>query len=147
MLVVRKGGGSSLNNDRLCYINVDDNPDPLFELGRLLPLQLAWSLSGKRGPLVQEGKLDEAMTLADKLVRWAPKNGAHRIHQGFLAYLTGNQAKALDAFRKAQELDPNAYRANFDVPSARRPRRPTRKCSRTRRSSPGSRSRRDARVS
>jgi uncharacterized Ntn-hydrolase superfamily protein len=114
VLVVRKGGGSSLNNDRLCYINVDDNPDPLLELGRLLPLQLAWSHGGKRGPLVQQGKLDEAMTLADKLVRWAPKSGAHRIHQGFLAYLTGNKAKALDAFRKAQELDPNAYRSNFD---------------------------------
>jgi uncharacterized Ntn-hydrolase superfamily protein len=114
VLVVRKGGGSSLNNDRLCYINVDDNSDPLLELGRLLPLQLAWSLGGKRGPLVQEGKFAEAMTLADKLVKWAPKNGAHRIHQGFLAYLTGNKTKALESFRKAQELDPNAYRSNFD---------------------------------
>jgi uncharacterized Ntn-hydrolase superfamily protein len=115
VLVVRKGGGSSLNNDRLCYINVDDDPDPLFELGRLLPLQLAWSLGGKRGPLVQQGKLADAMTLADKLVRWAPKSGSHRIHQGFLAYLTGDKAKALEAFTKAQQLDPNGYRASFDA--------------------------------
>ena len=114
VLVVRKGGGSSLNNDRLCYINVDDNPDPLLELGRLLPLQLAWSLTGKRGPLVQQGKLEDAMTLADKLVRWAPKNGAHRVHQGFLSYLTGNKTKALEAFKKAHELDPNVYRSNVD---------------------------------
>jgi tetratricopeptide (TPR) repeat protein len=114
-LVVRKGGGSSLNNDRLCYINVDDNPDPLFELGRLVPIQLAWSLNGKRAPLVQEGKLEDAMVLADKLVRWAPKNGAHRIHQGFLAYLTGDKQKALDAFRKAMELDPNAFKSSFDA--------------------------------
>jgi uncharacterized Ntn-hydrolase superfamily protein len=115
ILVVRKGGGSSLNNDRLCYINVDDNPDPLFELGRLVPIQLAWSLSGKRAPLVQEGKLEDAMVLADKLVRWAPKNGTHRIHQGFLAYLTGDKQKALDAFRKAMELDPNAFKSSFDA--------------------------------
>ena len=54
------------------------------------------------------------MTLADKLVRWAPNNGAHRIHQGFLAYLTGDKTKALEAFEKAQQLDPNAYRASFD---------------------------------
>jgi tetratricopeptide (TPR) repeat protein len=106
--------GERLNNDRLCYINVDDHTDPLLELGRLLPLQLAWSLGGKRGPLVQQGKLAEAMELADKLVRWAPKNGAHRVHQGFLAYLTGDKSKALEAFKKAQELDPNAYRANVD---------------------------------
>jgi uncharacterized Ntn-hydrolase superfamily protein len=115
ILVVRKGGGSSLNNDRLCYINVDDNPDPLLELGRLLPLQLAWSLGGKRGPLVQQGQIDEAMVLADKLVRWVPRSGAHRIHQGFIAYLAGDKGKAVEAFRKAMELDPNAYKATFDA--------------------------------
>jgi uncharacterized Ntn-hydrolase superfamily protein len=115
ILVVRKGGGSSLNNDRLCYINVDDNPDPLLELGRLVPLQLAWSLSGKRGPLVQQGALDQAMVLADKLVRWAPRNGAHRIHQGFIGYLTGNKPKALEAFRRAMELDPAAYKATMEA--------------------------------
>ena len=114
ILVVRKGGGSSLNNDRLCYINVDDSTDPLLELGRLVPLQLAWSLSGKRGPLVQQGQLDQAMALADNLVRWAPKSGAHRIHQGFIAYLTGNKQKALDAFRRAMELDPNGYKTTMD---------------------------------
>jgi uncharacterized Ntn-hydrolase superfamily protein len=114
VLVVRKGGGSSLNNDRLCYVNVDDNSDPLLELGRLVPLQLAWSLSGKRGPLVQRGELAQAMSLADSLVRWAPRSGAHRIHQGFLAYLTGNKDKALAAFRRAMELDPAGYKAAMD---------------------------------
>jgi uncharacterized Ntn-hydrolase superfamily protein len=115
ILVVRKGGGSSLNNDRLCYINVDDNPDPLLELGRLVPLQLAWSLSGKRAPLVEQGQLDQAMALADKLVGWAPRNGAHRIHQGFIAYLTGNKEKAAAAFRQAMELDPVGYKPALDA--------------------------------
>lgn len=114
ILVVRKGGGSSLNNDRLCYINVDDSSDPLLELGRLVPLQLAWSLSGKRGPMVQQGQFDQAMRLADNLVRWAPRNGAHRMHQAFIAYLSGDKAKALASFRRSMELDPNAYRATFD---------------------------------
>jgi uncharacterized Ntn-hydrolase superfamily protein len=114
ILVVRKGGGSSLNNDRLCYINVDDSTDPLLELGRLVPLQLAWSLTGKRGPMVQQGQFDQAMKLADNLVRWAPRNGAHRVHQGFIAYLTGDKQKAQQAFRRAMELDPNNYKATFD---------------------------------
>jgi uncharacterized Ntn-hydrolase superfamily protein len=114
ILVVRKGGGSSLNNDRLCYLIVDDNAEPLLELGRLLPLQLAWSLTGKRAPLVQQGQLEQAMTLADKLVRWTPRSGSHRIHQGFIAYLTGNKPKALEAFRRAMELDPAAYKATMD---------------------------------
>jgi Flp pilus assembly protein TadD len=95
-------------------VNVDDSSDPLLELGRLVPLQLAWSLSGKRAPLVQQGQFDQAMRLADNLVRWAPRNGAHRIHQGFIAYLAGNKDKALAAFRTAMELDPNAYKATMD---------------------------------
>ena len=115
ILVVRKGGGSSLNNDRLCYINVDDDPDPLLELGRLLPLQLAWSLSGKRAPLVQQGQFDQAMSLADKLVGWAPRSGAHRIHQGFIAYLVGNKEQALAAFARAKELDPVGYKSAMDA--------------------------------
>ena len=114
VLVVRKGGGSSLNNDRLCYVNVDDNPDPLRELGRLVQLQLAWSLRSKRAPLVADGKFDGAMTLADSLVRWAPRNGTHRIHQGFIAYLTGDKNKALEAFQKAIELDPDRFKASWD---------------------------------
>jgi uncharacterized Ntn-hydrolase superfamily protein len=109
ILVVRKGGGSSVNNDRLCYINVDDHVDPLFELGRLLPLQLAWSYNGKRAPLVRQGKFAEALGVAEKLVRWAPRNGSHRLHQGFIAYLTGDKTKAAEAFRQAQLLDPNGY--------------------------------------
>ncbi|MEO7134066.1 MAG: DUF1028 domain-containing protein [Vicinamibacterales bacterium] len=98
----------------LCYINVDDSTDPLLELGRLLPLQLAWSLSGKRSPLVQPGQIDQAMQLADNLVRWAPLNGAHRIHQGFIASLVGNEEKALSAFRCAMELDPNARKTTME---------------------------------
>jgi uncharacterized Ntn-hydrolase superfamily protein len=114
VLVVRKGGGSSLNNDRLCYINVDDNPDPLRELGRLLPLQLAWSLRGKLSPLVNDGKLEEAMTLADKIARWAPLSGRDRIVQGFIAYLSGDETKALASFQTAMELDPDGFKPSWD---------------------------------
>src|SRR5947208_6020754 len=43
MLIVRKGGGRNINNDRYIYINVDDNPDPFQELRRLLNLNLAYN--------------------------------------------------------------------------------------------------------
>src|ERR1044072_1616900 len=35
MLVVRKGGGRNINNDRYIYINVDDNPQPIPELRQI----------------------------------------------------------------------------------------------------------------
>ncbi len=40
ILVVRKGGGRNINNDRRIYINVDDSTEPLKELRRLLDLNL-----------------------------------------------------------------------------------------------------------
>src|SRR5579864_8901015 len=42
MIVVRKGGGRNINNDRYLYINVDDNPAPVPELRRLLDMNLGY---------------------------------------------------------------------------------------------------------
>src|SRR5260370_15054943 len=42
MLVVGKGRGRNINNDRLIYINVDDSPAPIPELRRLLDINLGW---------------------------------------------------------------------------------------------------------
>jgi uncharacterized Ntn-hydrolase superfamily protein len=113
LLVVRKGGGSAFANDRLAYVNVNDHKDPVHELGRQLPLQLAWSSRGKRAPLVSEGRIAEAMQLADKLVRWEPHNGADRIHQGLIAYLLGDKQKALEAIQTGYNIDPDAFASNW----------------------------------
>src|SRR6202171_6148248 len=40
MIVVRKGGGRNLNNDRYLYLNVDDSSQPIPELRRLLDMNL-----------------------------------------------------------------------------------------------------------
>jgi uncharacterized Ntn-hydrolase superfamily protein len=40
LLVVRRGGGRNINNDRYIYLNVDDNPQPIPELRRLLDINL-----------------------------------------------------------------------------------------------------------
>lgn len=107
ILVVRKGGGSSLNNDRLAYINVDDHVDPIAELGRLLPLQLAFSYGAKRTAHLRAGRLNDALSVAEKLTRWTPRVAGTHMHLGFLLYLSGNKAKATEALRRAAELSPN----------------------------------------
>jgi uncharacterized Ntn-hydrolase superfamily protein len=114
LMVVRKGGGSAFNNDRLAYVNVDDHKDPLAEMGRLLPLQLGWSYRGKRAPLVVAGKLAEAMVLADKIVKWQPHNGSDLIHQGFIAYLIGDKEKAHASIARSMQIDPDGFMMNWD---------------------------------
>jgi uncharacterized Ntn-hydrolase superfamily protein len=114
VLVVRKGGGSSIANDRIVYINVDDHPDPIYELARLLPLQFAMSYGGKRGTLLREGKIKEAYELAEKLANWVPRNAANHMQVGLLAYLNGDKTRSLAAFQKARELNRN-FKADWDA--------------------------------
>lgn len=99
---------------RLVYINVDDAVDPLYELGRLLPLQFAMSYGGKRAPLVREGKIREAYELSEKLAKWTPRNPAAHMHVGFLAYLLEDKKRAVEAFTKAHELNPN-FKQDWDT--------------------------------
>jgi len=114
ILVVRKGGGSSIANDRLVYINVDDHPDPIFELARELPLQFAMSYGGKRGALLRAGKVKEAYEIAEKLARWVPRNPANHMQVGLLAYLNGDKNRSLQAFMKARELNLR-FKADWDA--------------------------------
>src|SRR5947199_722852 len=64
MLVVRKGGGRNLNNDRYVYVNVDDNPRPLEELRRLLDLNLAYLYEDASDRLAQKHDLPGALAAA-----------------------------------------------------------------------------------
>jgi len=43
ILVVRKRGGRNINNDRYVFINVDDHPEPMKELRRLLDIQSSFN--------------------------------------------------------------------------------------------------------
>ena len=49
LLVVRRGGGRNINNDRYVYLNVDDNPQPIPELRRLLNINLRLLHQEKEG--------------------------------------------------------------------------------------------------
>lgn len=68
ILVVRKQGGRNINNDRYVYINVDDNPEPLVELRRLLDLNLAYLYENAADRFVNAGNPREALAAARKAV-------------------------------------------------------------------------------
>lgn len=120
MLVVRKGGGRNTNNDRTVYINVDDNPQPIPELRRLLDLNLAYLYQDQTFRSLGAGNPKEARDAAGKAVHYAPSRPDVHMTFGLLSYVTGDKITALTELKKARELDPD-FRKHFDTITKARP--------------------------
>jgi uncharacterized Ntn-hydrolase superfamily protein len=119
MLVVGKGRGRNINNDRLIYINVDDSPAPIPELRRLLDMNLGILYSQWTGELRTAGKRNEARDAAAKVVRYIPTAQSH-VTLGLMDYELGDKPAALADFRKALEMDPD-IRRQFDASAGAQP--------------------------
>lgn len=121
MLVVRKQGGRNINNDRTIYINVDDNPQPLAELRRLLDLNLGYLYQDRTGKLLGAGQTREAREAAEKVVRYWPQRSDGHLTLGLLAYAAGDKPGALRALNAAKALVTGpAFRSQFEA-AAQRP--------------------------
>jgi len=118
ILVVSKRGGRNLNNDRTVFINVDDHPEPMSELRRLLNLQLMINHSGKIAQFLRDNKIQEALASAEKVTIYAPNNPDAHLNYGFIAYLAGEPEKALGAFRRAKQLNPD-FKSAWEAMAAR----------------------------
>ncbi len=119
MLVVRKGGGRNINNDRYIYVNVDDAPNPFPELRRLLDINLGLLYQEKVGRLLGAGDNAGVRDAAQKIARYMPQNAQAPLTLGFLAYAAGDKTGALEAFKKAQELDTANFKRRFDQSAQR----------------------------
>ena len=119
MLVVRKGGGRNINNDRYIYINVDDNPDPFTELRRLLSLNLAYNYGDQMYKAFAANDLPRAKVTAQKAIQYRPDSANSHMQLGFLDYATGDKSGALDEFAKAKTLNKDfdkQWRSEVDSP-------------------------------
>jgi len=116
MLVVRKQGGRNINNDRTIYINVDDNPQPLGELRRLLDLNLGYLYQDRTFKLLGSRKNKEAEETAGKVVRYWPQRSDGHLTLGLLHYASGDATGALRELRAARSLANNpAFRSQFEA--------------------------------
>jgi uncharacterized Ntn-hydrolase superfamily protein len=120
MLVVKKGGGRNINNDRLIYINVDDSPAPIPELRRLLDMNLATLYQGNLQPLIASGDFKSARDLAAKLIGYSPNQANAHMNYGLLSYLAGDKETAVVELKKAHELNPD-LRTQLETVAKNRP--------------------------
>ena len=115
ILVVRKGGGRNINNDRYVYVNVDDNPRPFEELRRLLDLNLAYLYEDASDRLAQKHDISGALAAARTAERYGPSLPDAVENLAFLEYLSGDKAAALTDFERAKKLDPKFEKSFRDA--------------------------------
>jgi len=114
MLIVCKGCGRNMNNDRYLYINVDDNPDPFAELRRLLDLNLTYNYQDQADNLLVKGSLAEARVAGEKAVHYAPDNTDSHMELAFIDYAAGDKTAALREFALAAKGNPK-FKQQWDA--------------------------------
>lgn len=120
ILVVRKSGGRNTNNDRYVFVNVDDHPEPMKELRRLMDLQMTINHQGALSRALTENRFEDALKSAERLSRYAPLAANTHMNLGFVLYLAGKPERAIAAFNRAKELTlPNQFKQTWDNLSGR----------------------------
>jgi len=108
ILVVRPGGGYGGWDDRYLDIRVDDNPQPIKELRRMLGTGVTMATLYGASTLRMKGKLDQAVSAMEKAVERYPKSGECWYDYACYLSLSGNKVEALAALKKALVLTPKS---------------------------------------
>jgi uncharacterized Ntn-hydrolase superfamily protein len=106
LLVVKEAGGYLGLNDRYIDLRVDDHPEPIDELGRILKIQLSYSALFKASALKEQGDMEGAVAEAERAVEINP--GLPEALYDLACYysLSGQTGKALKTLEQAIALSP-----------------------------------------
>ena len=86
--------------DRIVDIRVDDSPEPLRELRRLLDITRAYDWMNRGDELIAEGKFDEAARAYTKAAALAPGNPEIRFWQAVTLVTVDRLEESLPIFRE-----------------------------------------------
>jgi uncharacterized Ntn-hydrolase superfamily protein len=105
ILVVRKGAGYGGFDDRYTDLRVDDHPEPVKELRRILTIKLAWAQLFEASKWRQKGNIKKAAEILKAAVLRYPDQAV--LHYDLACYLAllGEKEDALKALERALQLD------------------------------------------
>ena len=92
---------------RTVDLRVEDSPDPLKELKRLLTLQRAYDLAGAGDELLAAGRTDEAGALYTEAAALAPDSDELLFWAGLARAQAGDLDAGVAAVRRAAEVNPD----------------------------------------
>jgi uncharacterized Ntn-hydrolase superfamily protein len=92
--------------EQVVSLRVEDHPEPLVELGRLVDLHDAYALASEADDCVNEGRHDDAAALFERARELAPDNHELLFWAGLGAAHAGDLERGLDDVRAAIEMQP-----------------------------------------
>jgi len=107
-LIVVKGKSSGLWwRDRLYDLRIEDHPDPVPELKRLLRLNKAYNHMNQGDEYLTENKIEEAMKAYTKAMEMYPGNAEMVFWPAVTLAATGKIEESLPLFKKVFAMDEN----------------------------------------
>jgi uncharacterized Ntn-hydrolase superfamily protein len=110
IVIAKPLAGSGGFSDRVLDIRVDDHRTPLAELRRLLNLWRSGQLLSEANRKLTDGDVEEAVSTAQRATGLSPENDNAWVALAHMRLRAGQQSSALDALRKAIELNPTNAR-------------------------------------
>ena len=106
ILIVKGKASGQPWNDRLFDLRVEDHPDPLNELGRLIQLRRAYRQMDEGDGFVTAGKWAEAKTAYEAAARLAPGIWEMPFWQAVALSSSGHATEALPIFKQVFAAEP-----------------------------------------
>jgi len=105
LLVVKKGFGRAGYGERYIDLRVEDHPNPIEELKRLLKLHRVYSLIDESEDKLTKGDFEAAILAVRKAIKLNPNVDDAHIDLGILSLKLGKKKEAVGAFREALRLN------------------------------------------
>jgi tetratricopeptide (TPR) repeat protein len=118
LLVVRKNVGRAGYGDRYIDLRVEDHPDPIVELKRLLVMHRVYRLVDDGEEKMATGDPEGGLSLIREAVSLGPTVDDAQIDLGIICLKLGKREEALKAFRQALKLNPRMKTMIKQLPGA-----------------------------
>ena len=100
ILIVKSESTGKPWNDRVMDLRVEDSPQPLKELRRLIKLRRAYDLEDQGDNFISEKKPDEALKAYEQAAKLAPDIVELKFWAAVSMYTNGREGEALKVFRE-----------------------------------------------
>jgi len=116
LLVVRKEGGRGGYGDRYIDLRVEDHPNPVVELKRLLKLSRVYGIIDEGEDRMTRGDLKKALSTIKRAISLNPSIDDAYIDLGVIYLKLNRREEAVEAFEEALRINPKMKRLIKQLP-------------------------------